>query len=273
MIFSFYKMYDKKYRFSNNSDEQILSKINTTTLDRIKSFQGLNINYSLVITGTVGSGKSTMCESLSALFSTINIHTNNFPEFLYINDDVSGSLLSKKINGQISVITFQNFVLDNWECILKQKGINNEFNLFERCIDDSVLCFCNIANKNGEIADLELYSMYKRLRSINNIYNMPSYFDSEIHFTEIISGNLDFNVNQVLDIIESDLKNGIDKRIIGLSVSDFDSKFRIKTRGRDGENSYDDNLIKRYNKHYNKLFKILSKGKNIKRFLDMGYLV
>lgn len=267
-----------KYRFSDNTDEVILSRISNNTMERIKSFKMPNIDYKLVVTGTIGSGKSTICESLSAVLSTVGIQTNNFPEFLYINDDVSGLLLTKKINRQISNVTFQNFVLDNWENILKEKKLGKinakgTFNLFERCVDDSVLCFCNIANANNEIEDLELHSMYKRLRKINNKYSIPSYFDKNLHFTEIVSGNLDFNLNQVLDIIESDFESEIESRIIGLSVSDFDSKFRIKLRGRNGEDKYDNNTIEIYNRHYNKLFKSLHDGGSIKRFLDMGYLL
>ena len=260
-------------RFSSNTPEEIASKIDETAYERVKSFHDKIKDYSLVITGTVGSGKSTICESLSYLFSTVGIETNNFPEFLFVNDDVSGLLLTKKINGQISNVTFQNFVLDNWECILRRKNTKGKFNIFERCVDDSVMCFCNIANANLEIKDIEFYSMYQRLLKINETYDTPTYFDKNVHFTKIMSGNLSFNLCQILDIIESDLKKGINKRIIGLVVSDFDSKQRIKLRNRSGESSYDDVLIKNYNTHYKELFSMLEQGGYVKRFLDMGKLL
>ena len=262
------------WRFSDNSDETIKKHLDDSLFNRMKEFDSSKAkNYKLVMTGTVGSGKSTICECLACLFNSVGIWTNNFPEFLFVNDDISGLLLTKKINGRISNTTFQNFVLDNWESILKQNMSKPGLCLFERCVDDCVICFSNIDNANKSISDLELYTMYRRLQKIDADYDVPSYFDSKVHFTKIQSGNLVFNLHQILDIIKSDLKHGIYKRVIGLSVSDFDSKQRIKQRGRDGEDNYDDALIKKYNNHYKKLFETLEKGGYVSRFLDIGMLI
>lgn len=261
-------------RFSSNNDEDIRSKLNDEVFTKIKELKHIPTNYKLVITGTVGSGKSTICESLCYLFSTINVNINTFPEFISMNE-FGNEMLKQRIDKKFSAVTFQNYILDNWENILKDK-VNQGFNMFERCVDDSVLCFCNIFNYEHDMSDMELYSTFNRMQNINQKYNMPTYYSNEtnsVHFTEICSGNLNYNLMQIIDIISNDVKNNITSRIIGLSVSDFDSIYRIKKRNRDSETNYNIDEIKLYNAHYHKLFKYLSKGKKLTRFIDIGRLL
>lgn len=265
----------EQLRFSDRSDEDILSFIGPQVMNRVRTNLSIPDSYSLAITGTVGSGKSTICESLSVMLRTCNnIYTNNFPEFLYVNDDVSHLLLLKKIKGEISNVTFQNFVLDNWEYILQQRYDSRRFNIFERCADDSVLCFCNIDNAKHKINDLELHSMFCRLRNIDMSFDIPTYFDDNLHFKQIISGRIDAVMNEVLDVIESDAANGIKKRVIGLVVSDYVSKYRINERNRPGEREYyTESIINMYNTHYTKLFQVLNEKRCVSRFLDLGMLM
>lgn len=271
-------------RFSENSFDHIKSKINDDTLEQYKtqtsSINTQLTNYNLVITGTIGSGKSTICESLTYLFETSNIKVNKYPEFLYVDEisnapssNFSSIVLKKKIDKTISALTFQSYVLDSWETILNININETGLRLYERCIDDSVICFCNVANKDGSLTDIQLLSLYERLNNINKAFHVPSYFDPDIHFTEILSSDLNFNLLQILDIIVSDIKNNINKRIIGLSVSGFDSNARIKSRSRDGENGYSIDFIKLYNSHYKRLFKYLNKHKYLSRFVDIGKLL
>ena len=265
-------------KFSENNQEIIGSKINNDTIEMFKKCliqeNKVKLNrYNLVITGTVGSGKSTICESLAYILNICGVKTNNFPEFLFVDDELSKSILKKKIDGVISASTFQSYILDNWEKILIKNQKKDGLNLFERCVDDSVICFCNIANKNDDLTEIQLLSLFERLKHINQKYSMPSYFDKNIHFTEIQSSDLNFNLMQILDIINSDMKTNTTKRIIGLSVSDYDSKARIQSRARDGEDGYSMTIIKMFNLHYKKLFKHLEKHKNFNRFVDMGKLL
>lgn len=262
------------YRFSSLSDTEILSKLSSNELNRMSKFKNKPMNYELVITGSVGAGKSTICETISALFNLINQSVNNYPEYLCINQDLSISLLSKFIKGEISTVTFQNYVMDSWRIILQHKSQHDHrFNIYERCVDDSVLCFSNIANLNNNITDTSLLDLFNRMKSINQQYNLPSYFDPDTHFTMINSGNFINNINQILDIIESDQTNSVHKRIIGLQVSDYDALCRIKLRNRDGEDNYNTNLLKLYNKHYNKLFEHMNSEGHLKRAFDIGCLI
>lgn len=264
-------------KFTDNDIQTISSKIKPDIIYKLRGFLNSNTitaleNYSLVITGTVGSGKSTVCESLMYIFEQCELKVNPYPEFLFINQDLSESILKRKSNNDISTFTFQSYILDAWCKILDDNIKKPGMKLFERCVDDSVLCFCNIANKNKDISEIQLLSLYERLKNINDKYDVPTYFDS-LHFTEIQSSKLNFNLNQIVDIIISDIRNNVNKRIIGLSVSDYDSHIRIQKRSREGEDGYTENIVKIFNTHYKKLFKLLHKQNHLDRFIDIGKLL
>lgn len=267
--------------FSTNSQSVIASKIEDST---IKAYHNSLLtkldklaNYSLIITGTIGAGKSTLCESIHYILSTQfpQLEISTFPEFLFIDPEMAGNMLELRLTKQITVGTFQSYILDNWEKALKIASPKPSFRIFERCVDDCVLCFANLANKNNEMSDQFLLTLYDRMKQIDQKYNIPTYIDfdnRELHFTEICSSDLNFNLRQILDIIVSDLNNSVESRIIGLSVSSFDSEQRVKIRSRNGESAYDSEILKTHNTHYQKLFKLLNKGKKIQRFLDLGQL-
>lgn len=276
--------------FSSLTDEMIASKITPETITRAKYY--LNIsqdehlidklqNYNLVITGTIGAGKSTICESvvhiLKQLFPQLSLLT--YPEFLYVNNNrLSSKLLAEKIHYNITSNTFQSYVLDSWWNIMNQNKDKQGFKLFERCIDDCVICFCNLENKHHTMNDLQLLSLYEDLKKLINQFDIPSYFSSSTshnvsHFTRLTSTELNYNIQTIFSIIAADLHNGINNRIIGLYVEPEISKERIIMRSRTGESCYTDNQIEEYTNHYKKLFKMLEEGKRIDRFVDLGALL
>ena len=277
--------------FSNTSNDEIASKISKQTimmaarylpLDDPVIVEGLK-SYNLVITGTVGAGKSTMCESIAYILRCIHpsLPIITYPEFLYINDsELSSNLLCKKFVGGVSATTFQSYVLDNWRFVLKQNEPwkHSGFKLFERCIDDTVICFCNFENKEKRMSDLQLVSLYEDLKQLVNEFDIPTYFELQpheknSHFTKIYSTDLNYNLQRVLSIISADIANGITNRIIGLSVESKTSKNRIILRNRDGESGFTDEQIIDYNDHYERLFNMLDHGKRITRFVDIGALM
>ena len=267
--------------FSTNSTDIIASKINSATIQAYKTKLTPLLtqleHYDLIITGTIGAGKSTLCESITYIITSLfpGLSLSTFPEFLFIDPEIAGTMLELRLSKQITVATFQSYILDNWEKALKQASNKTSFRIFERCVDDCVICFANLANKHNEMSDQFLLSLYERMKLIDQQYNIPTYLDfddRELHFTEINSSDLNFNLLQILDIITCDLNNKVTSRIIGLSVSSFDSEQRIKQRSRDGESAYDKYIIDVHNTHYKKLFKLLAKGNRIKRFLDLGQL-
>ena len=254
----------------SNIDKDILNDV----VKELQPYKNRLDDYNIVITGTVGAGKSTRCEALFHIFKSCEIPVNPFPEYINSVDgeDISAKLLKKKLCGDVSPNTFQSYVLDSWEKYLvghKKPGLN----LYERCVDDSFVCFCNIENRDNKLSELQLLSLFERLQKINKTYDIPSYFDKNIHFTEIQANDLNFNIKQIVEVIISDIQAGVKKRIIGLSISDFNSKERIKRRSRDGEDNYTMEVIRLFNSHYNKLFELLSKHKNLTRLVDVGKLL
>lgn len=223
-------------------------------------------NYNLVITGTLGSGKSTICDILS-----IYIDCLCYPEFLS-SSNIGQLLLEQKLSGNISSACFQRYILDNWEIILK-KNFNKKFKLFERCIDDGLICFSNLDNKFGRMSDLEMYENYNKIRKINKQYSVPSYFDKNLNFIKVENTDLNNALLEIIDIIISDLYNNIENRIIGIDISFDLSLNRIITRARKGEEHYDKKSIELYHNCYKNLFELLEQQHHINRFLDIGKLI
>lgn len=262
-------------RFGDNSDVSILRKISDTTKSYfeknvIDNIVKSSVDYNLVITGTVGSGKTTMLESISALFEKFSKPTINFPEYLHtMNGELSGELLKKKLESDISSLTFQSYILDMWEKTLYHNYKEEGIKLYERCVDDSVICFCNLDHYNERLTLMEFISLFDKMKkTIENYPNIPSYFH-DTNFIKIKSKSLNENLMEIIDIISSDIASGIKHRIVGIEVTDNQSFERIKDRNRDGENSYDIQSIMLFNDHYNKLFTFLSENKNIKSIMDL----
>ena len=275
--------------FSNETNETIASRISSKTLalakrylppDDPKILSALS-EYSLVITGTIGAGKSTICESLIYILHQLfpNLDIVPFPEFLFIGDsELSGKMLNEKIKGNISSNTFQSYIIDSWKKIMNENGTKEGFRIFERCVDDCVICFCNIENKAKKLSDSQFMTLYEELRTIDKTYDIPTYFEitdeqNESHFTKIYSTDLNYNLANILSIIGCDISNNIKNRIIGLSIKPKTSKERIMKRSREGESGYTDEQLQMYSTHYEKLFDFIDKGEKISRFVDLGMLL
>lgn len=231
-------------------------------------------DYSLVITGTVGAGKSTRCEALNHVFTSAGIPTTIYPEYITVDNAISQRMLEKKMNKEISSNTLQSFILDNWEKLLINSSEKRGLSIYERCVDDSFVCFCNIENKNNAITENELLSLFERLKKMDKKYNVPSYFDENIHFTRIDSNDINFNIKQIVEIVISDVNAGVKSRIIGLEISDFNSAERIKKRSRGGETGgYSKKAISVLTSHYEKLYDLLENHGNLTRMVDIGKLL
>jgi hypothetical protein len=260
--------------FSNRTINDVLDEIPDELKTKITALsQYPGIRYDLVITGPVGIGKSTRCDYISSLLTSIAVPVSAFPEYLLgDHSHMSEQLLVEKIEGGISDQTFQSYVLDQWINIAKSKNIRETFNIYERCVDDSILCFCNISNEKGELTDLALQNLYNEARNISRVYGLPSYFDADMQFKLIKSKNKVSDTSRIIDIVANDLRTGIHKRIIGLSLDNISCFERVRERNRDGENKYTLNLISKFVDHYKKLYELLQEGR-LKRFLDMGKLL
>lgn len=275
--------------FSKETNETIASRITSQTLklakrylppDDPKMIAALS-EYSLVITGTIGAGKSTICESLVYILHQLfpNLDIVPFPEFLFTgNSELSEKMLNEKIKGNISSNTFQSYIIDSWKKIMSENETRKGFRIFERCVDDCVICFCNIENKAKKLSDSQFMALYEELKNIDKSYDIPTYFDiankqNESHFTKMYSTDLNYNLANILSIIGCDISNNIKNRIIGLSIKPKTSKERIIKRSREGESGYTDEQLQLYSTHYEKLFDFIDKGEKISRFVDLGILL
>ena len=64
--------------------------------------------YSLCITGAIGVGKSTVIDIVKELFKDYTIQ--ELPEYLGIDIKHGQTMLERKIDGELSNLTFQNYI-------------------------------------------------------------------------------------------------------------------------------------------------------------------
>jgi deoxyadenosine/deoxycytidine kinase len=234
--------------------------------------------YKLCLTGTIAAGKSSILTALCEMFSRYEPKDPNqtfftsqlsnllgsqqvcaYPENWTL-DEVGLKLLQRKIAGSVSVVTFQNYVIDEWVNNIK-RNYNVGFNiihLFERNIDDTVFSFCNFAHKNNELTDLEFKSLFDRSNYLQKYYSIPSYSNTR-NFAKIESSNNFWtDVLMIAKIIESDIyENGIEQRIIGMDITNEEAINRVANRNRKEEAGYTEDYIIEFNQFYKKLFRYL----------------
>lgn len=233
-------------------------------------------NYNFSITGAIGSGKSTILEILNKLFIRYGFIVNAVPEYLGIDKELGGLLLNRRIQNNISNTTFQNYIMDQYVERISSNG-NHDYHicLFERLPDDSILCFSNISNYDEyDLTNFDLLVLDKRMKSIVERYNIPSYRDNKTKFKKFTSGDLKILTNVILNLIVEDVNNGVKNRIIGLDVAFELTKQRIIQRNRLGESGYSDEYLQRIVNFYNRLYKLMEKDRSkLNKFTCIGPLV
>lgn len=229
-------------------------------------------HYSLCITGPIGVGKSTMLNSLKQFFSNYNIQ--ELPEYLGIDVKHGQTMLERKINGELSNLTFQNYVIDMYKMKLKELSDDFDIRLCERIPEDSVYCFSNLSNFDGELSDFELYVLKERFDKLKNQYNLPSYGDKQTEFAIVDACNFIESFGQIINIVSNDLEQGITKRVIGLTAP-FEIVYdRIVKRARNGEEKYDKSWLKTITDFYDKLYHYIKTDRNrLNRFTCVGMLI
>ena len=263
-------MFIRNYNSKVNVNQKIQFDINIP-----KDFKG----YNLIITGSIGMGKSTLLESIHNCLNYNNINHYSFPEFVmtnYSNINISETLLEMKLKGIISGITTQNYILDIWEYNLnkyemyKNKISRNNIVLWDRTPEDvgiftkalinyekykniklnnhainsdenefNTQCYNNIIDRSDKI--MEKYNIKKYSLEDNN---KPCY-------VSMIRGNIELMLLSVLNIIKDDIeKNLCNNRIIHLKTDRLDQHKNIQNRNRGGEdNYYDKPLINNDNEY------------------------
>lgn len=231
----------------------------TTTYD--------NVSYNIIITGSVGVGKSTVAQLIYEILKELYDNVKIYPEYIkqtFNNVQLGSLMLDAKVNNLITTETFQNFVLDIWEYQLKNNNFkqHNTINILERLPEDAVTCFTKESYDNGDISTLGWNNINHRLDLMNKKYNVPSSLNCEFILINN-NGKLVDTIQDIINIISDDIKNGIQNRLFGLIIDDEKYINRIIERGRESELNTDLSIFKYYNDYYNNLYiKLKSKQKN-----------
>lgn len=263
-------MFIRNYNTKVNVNQKIQFDINIP-----KDFKG----YNLIITGSIGMGKSTLLESIHNCLNYNNINHYSFPEFVmtnYSNINISETLLEMKLKGILSGITTQNFILDIWEYNLnkyemyKNKVSRNNIVLWDRTPEDVGIFtkalinyekYKNIKLNNhtinsdeNEFNDLCYNNIIERSNKIMEKYNIKKYSledNNKPCYISMIRGNIDLMLISVLNIIKDDIEKGLcNNRIIHLKTDRLDQHKNIQNRNRGGEdNYYDKPLINNDNEY------------------------
>lgn len=253
-------MFIKNYNTKVNVNQKIQFDINIP-----KDFKG----YNLIITGSIGMGKSTLLESIHNCLNYNNINHYSFPEFVmtnYSNINISETLLEMKLKGILSGITTQNYILDIWEYNLKKyemyknKISRNNIVLWDRTPEDVGIFTKALINyekyKNIKLNNHAINSDENEFNTqcYNNIiergdkimkkYNIKKYSIEDNNkpcYVSMIRGNIDLMLISVLNIIKDDIeKNLTNNRIIHLKTDRLDQHKNIQNRNRGGEDNYYD---------------------------------
>ena len=207
-------------------------------------------SYNLCISGTIGAGKSTIIKILKDNIKNIV----SFPEFIEFHKMTSIDLLEMKLNKQIDSITHQSYILDVWRYFIKNYYNPSNFNLFERCIDDSVDIFCRLDRDLRKIMTSEEFDLLSSKRhNINNEYDFISIEKSPLTIIDNDHKSIDEIIHEILKTVIDDQKKSINNRMIYIKISGEESYNRLQHRY-DVDKLYSKDELKEYVKYYDEMF-------------------
>lgn len=220
----------------------------------------------VLISGAVGVGKSTFISNMTNYFDANGIKYAVVPE--YVTGDPHGiKILNKFFNGELSPYDFQHYIIEYYDAyigVLDEIIDEDTIVIFERCIDDSVLCFANILYQNKRITEEEFFELYKYSIRTNRKYNIPSFFERYPNdYTFMLFKTLD-NVNYAEAVNNIIQVTGKDNLLFGL-YNDIDVCYnRILKRNREGESSgYNIDKVRAFNECYEHIYSAVTSNKAI----------
>lgn len=221
--------------------------------------------YNLVITGSVGAGKSTISQLVSTILKKCCKHVITYPEFISVNFNnrpIGQDIFEMCMNKKISSSTFQNFVIDIWKTLFTENEYADlkdtlTINVFERLPHDAIFCFSK-EQVGKNMTEEEYQTILKKYTSLKENFQIPTYENCTL---ARVSNDSDIcnTIAEILNIIMNDILSGtVSTRVIGLEVSADKYKQRIEQRGRECEEKYEDTTLIHYNNYYDKLYKEIS---------------
>ena len=207
------------------------------------------MKYSIVITGAIGAGKTTLVSKLEKHFSQTNVSYGIIPEYL---DGMKNGpeMLNKWITGIITRDQFQEYIHES-EDILNKKQEDKEIRIFERTpVEGAVIFTCE---QPGFPKALEKASyLHKKYLIPDPRFTKPIIINADLSEEEVLK--------DVLSIIKNDIENDIKDRIIYLRISGETSNVRVNDRGRESEKKYSVDYLNTIISRYDQLFNV---GTNI----------
>lgn len=286
---------NRRYTFKDASrSEFIKSFMNYDELDDIlDNFRNLidsldrAFQYNIVFVGPVGVGKSTICTMLYFLldraFGNFDADVYCYPEFLRIEPEVGHTVLRKHINGEMSSFEFQRYILSCWDTLMTTQPLSRDnnarrFNVFERCCDDSVICFSNIWNQRtpDKLNDFQFIQLYEESQKLNKRHNIPTYFRDDyitLAFDVIQTKSLYEMLTDLISIISRHIANGKTTMFIMIDADLDTLSDRILSRARPGENGYSHQNIEDFYMHYQLLHKYITEYGRLRSFQDIKCLI
>lgn len=212
----------------------------------------LNIsNYNLCISGTIGAGKSTIIKILKDNITNVK----PFPEFIEFHKATSLDLLEMKLNGDIDPLTHQSYILDVWKYYIKNHYDPSNFNLFERCVDDSVDIFCKLDKDLRKImSDKEFELLSDKRDNINEEFQFVSIKNTPLKIINNNNKSVDDIMVEILDTIIDDHKNNVRSRIIYIQITGDESYERLQRRYV-VDKKYSKEELNEYVKYYDDMFR------------------
>ena len=205
------------------------------------------MDYRLVLSGTIGAGKSALLEKTAQYLRMKGNKVGCVRE--YIDAHKNGSkMLADWIQGKISLQEFQDFisichVIDNEKiemCPIK---------IYERSPYEGAVVFTKDTYCYRHVLD--------QANELHTQYGIPYPFPCD---SVTIDANrpIDEVFEAVKEIVDKDLEQNVNKRVIYLKVTLETSVERIKARGRVTEESYNEGYLMNLIDAYEELF---SQGK------------
>ena len=225
----------------------------------------------VIVSGGVAVGKSSIISSVTNYLNNNGIKWVYIPEYIDVKTD-GLEMLNKYLRGEITVFTFQKYVIDYYNEYLETLEVNgDEILIFERGIDDAITCFSNLDYSAGKLTIDEFCKLYELVRHYDEKFNMPSYFTNDKRiFLPVRTEDSKRDGNIIGSVICNRTDDNI---IIGLYNFDDVCYERMLHRNRPGEKeAYTLDIISKFNYTYSKLYQVLMVNGKMD-FISLGKLI
>ena len=198
--------------------------------------------YTLVISGAIGAGKSTMLDMLKDYLKQKRLWFAIVPE--YLEGMTSGRhMLEAWTQGKITLTEFNHYIMDAVDTLNKQ-AIGFPIRIMERAPIENAWIFAR-----------QDPALLLQAHNIHHKYNIPLVTTKDCPVS-VLNANLEAEqvFRDVLNIVEQDIEQGIPGRVIYLRISADTSRKRVIERGRKAEQSYTAEYLASIVKKYEDLF-------------------